>query len=113
MSMHKRIQAGYYKTKKPYSKAKVKAIDARRLREEYRIDESRLTELFWSDLADELGISKGDPFFSEFRRMCWDQGHSGGLSEVYIIATEYSGLIDMYLEAHATHWFREKVKGGK
>ena len=42
-----------------------------------------------------------------------DQGHSGGLSEVYIVATEYSGLIDMYLEAHATHWFREKVKGGK
>ena len=99
MTVYERIQAGHYKTKKlwPTATASIKAIDARRMREEYRADDNRLTELFWSDLADEFRIAKTDPFFIEFRRICCGQGHSSGLSEVYNFATEYRTLVDLYL----------------
>lgn len=62
-------------------------------RKEYRKEESRLDDLFQSDLFDDLGISenpKKDKLFS----MAYERGHSGGMEEVYAYASELVELIE-------------------
>lgn len=91
------------KTKKPYpgySKSQGPQFDdetMERMLAEYGADQYRLTELFWADVADELGIAKGDPFFSAFRRLVWSHSHQNGLNGVYFTIDEHRELIDLYL----------------
>jgi len=62
-------------------------------REAYYREENKMMGLFADDLADELGISN-HPKKDKFLHLCWQEGHSGGFSEVYNVACTWVELLE-------------------
>ena len=55
-------------------------------RKEYGDEEIRLRTQFWNDFAEEQNVSTNHPKFSLLADIAWEEGHSGGFSEVYNFA---------------------------
>lgn len=62
-------------------------------REAYYKEENRVLETFADDLAEEFGISN-HPKKDKFISLCWQEGHSGGFSEVYNVACTWIELLE-------------------
>lgn len=62
-------------------------------RQAYYNEQSKANEMFFDDLAEELGITS-HPKKGKFFSLCWYEGHSGGLSEVYNVACTWVELLE-------------------
>jgi len=99
MSIYENIANGKYNNTKEYPshsyynnlmKHGVDRMDEYRQKiNEYGEEKKRLTELFWSDIEDEFG-TKNHTLKNSFRSYAWEQGHSGGYSEILNV---YSDLV--------------------
>lgn len=109
MDVHAKIAAGEYNTKVPYHveivpvdenkmtvagarehKAAEKARD-RAQRDLNRQDQNRLNGVFQADLEAEHGVT-GHPKAGKLYSIAWEDGHSGGHSEV---ANVYAKLVEL------------------
>ncbi len=73
-SIREKLRAGVYRNTFTYEPSK-------ETRDAYHAEESRLTEMFKTDLYEEYGVSdnpKRNVLFSK----AWSMGHSSGLNEV-------------------------------
>jgi hypothetical protein len=72
---------------KEYALAYEKYEDAmlvfRKKMDEYRQADAALTEKFWKDAFEELGIPENHPKASLLRDKAWSHGHANGLHEVF------------------------------
>jgi hypothetical protein len=55
----------------------------RKKQEEYRQADAALTEQFWKDAFEELGIPQDHPKAEKLRSKAWEHGHANGLHEVF------------------------------
>jgi hypothetical protein len=58
----------------------------------YQAEQERLVELFWNDVAEDLGV-KDHPRFGKLKEIAWDAGHSDGYQSVYNWASTLVELI--------------------
>ena len=68
---------------------------------EYGAEESRLRELFYSDLCTEHGVPYPSKFADALLAHAWEDGHSGGLSEVAIQFISALDLVESVDKARA------------
>ena len=62
--------------------------------ERYAVEESRITDLFWSDIAEAFNFSNPqDPMLGALCSYAWEHGHSGGFHEV---ATVFANLHEKF-----------------
>lgn len=106
--LNNKIENGDYNTKLPYppyrenpkDRESLKDID-RKLRDNYRLDEFRLKELFGADLRKVVEAEFGKPItdkqYQVIFNKAWEDGHSCGYSEVLIYASNYVDLIKEFL----------------
>jgi hypothetical protein len=76
-----------YKNSLPYGEYKSPE------REAWAKEEGRLSQLFFDDMAEDLGYTN-HPKRSKFETICWQKGHSSGYSEVYNVALDFIDLIN-------------------
>lgn len=86
-SVYKKISSGYYDNKLAYSGKK----DERHIRDAWGNEESRLNQLFKSDLEKEFDIAD-NPKADKLFEIAWSLGHSSGYSEVW---HHYQELVDL------------------
>lgn len=55
----------------------------RKKMEEYHKADAALTEQFWKDAFEELGIPENHPKAALLRSKAWEHGHASGYSEVF------------------------------
>lgn len=84
-----------YKNTKPFPSGKMEPDGKVKMRAEYDAEQMRITELFWSDLSEEYGISPEHPKYALLSSMAWEHGHSAGLQEVEYWFNELIQLIDL------------------
>lgn len=62
--------------------------------DQYALEESRIMDLFWHDIAEAFNFSNPqDPMLGALASYAWDQGHSGGFHEV---ATVFANLHEKF-----------------
>lgn len=79
------------KRENPDALVEMDTVNSKALNEDrniYYAEDFRLRELFWSDFAEEVGVSQDHPKFGILQRLAWDYGHSAGYSEVYNYAVD-------------------------
>lgn len=57
--------------------------------EEYRKADNALTEQFWKDAFEDLGIPEEHPKASLLKNKAWEHGHANGLHEVFFWLDEF------------------------
>jgi hypothetical protein len=77
-----KIRNGDYETKLPYPTKLDKADDRTRILNAYHADNRRLNALFQDEALESVGL-KDHPKKDKIFAYAWNEGHSGGLSEVY------------------------------
>jgi hypothetical protein len=65
----------------------------RAARDVHWAEDQRLKQMFFDDLTDEFCI-KNHPKRDKFLYLCWQEGHSGGFSEVYNVACTWVELLE-------------------
>jgi len=61
--------------------------------DEYHRKDAVLTEEFWKDAFEELGIPKDHPKAGKLRSKAWERGHSSGFSDVFNGLSDYWELV--------------------
>ena len=69
-------------------------------REEYNAETSRLMEQFRLDTLEDLGLPD-DVFTRKLLSLAWEDGHSGGLSEVYNHMIDFTDLYRTALDTYS------------
>ncbi len=75
----------------PDAVAEVATVDQKAFAEAinaYFVEIDAIKKQFWSDFAEEVGVSQDHPKFGLLQRLAWDYGHSAGYSEVYSYAVD-------------------------
>lgn len=92
LSIYDRIRLRFYDNKKSYPGRL--QDDFKQLRREYEAEDVRLEKLFYRDCCEDVGLNPDERRSQIIFGKAYQDGHSSGYSEVYLILCDILQFLD-------------------